>query len=652
MGDAELLQKFADPGSKSSSEAAFRMLVERYAGLVFSIALRRVGDPQLAEEIAQNVFTVLARKASKIDVKGSLAGWLHQAAMLESAKALRGEQRRQRKMKAFHDLEERSEHEGTPRWSQVLPLLDEALHRLSSKDRDLVLQHYFEERTYEEIAIATGRTKAACAKQGSRVLVKLCRMLKRKGVTISGAALGAGITTHLAKGAPAGLTHSLSQVALNATASMAANTTLLTIMTTTKFTTAALLMVTGAALPLSFQWAIVTPTKEMASDPNAHRAVTQSASSNPALPLGDESIVTTQRLDSGINLHLLERELRRLPFPEGDVKRQLDLERLMFQLSENEVPRVVAMVMRLDPEHLGKITSALFARWGEFAPEAAARVAEEMEDKGLIYHAREGVMGAWAATDPASALKYLEKHPDGSKSSNIVWATIGDMVDRDPFTALSLVSEVIADEKVGRNVREIILEAWGEADPDAAMAWAGTYDEIQARSYSKAILRRLASADPARAFQLALETEHPSIRVGSARWTLMQWMGQDPLAAAKAYVSMPPEFFDDEQILRTSVMLSGEVAKRAPDKALSMVDQLPEGPVRNQWLYGIAWELASSTPEQAVPLAESLPPSGNRSRALQYIGKQWLSQDAESATAWIEQSGNFDQKAMAELLNR
>ena len=116
MGDDELLQQYTG----LDSEQAFRTLVDRYAGLVFSIALRRTGRRELAEEIAQTVFIVLARKAKQLTPKVSLAGWLHQATMLESAKALRGEYRRKRKMDELTKMEAMTtdaSHSWRIRWS-------------------------------------------------------------------------------------------------------------------------------------------------------------------------------------------------------------------------------------------------------------------------------------------------------------------------------------------------------------------------------------------------------------------------------------------------------------------------------------------------------------------------------------------------------
>ena len=43
------------------SDEAFRGLVDFHLKLVFGCAMRRTGDAGLAEEVSQNVFTILAR---------------------------------------------------------------------------------------------------------------------------------------------------------------------------------------------------------------------------------------------------------------------------------------------------------------------------------------------------------------------------------------------------------------------------------------------------------------------------------------------------------------------------------------------------------------------------------------------------------------
>ena len=58
--DLQLLARYAN----SHAEDAFAELVSRHLNLVHSAALRQVRSPQLAEEVAQSVFTDLAHNAA------------------------------------------------------------------------------------------------------------------------------------------------------------------------------------------------------------------------------------------------------------------------------------------------------------------------------------------------------------------------------------------------------------------------------------------------------------------------------------------------------------------------------------------------------------------------------------------------------------
>ena len=70
MGDWELLQTYA----KNRSDAAFAELVRRHLNWVYVAALRQVGDPHLAEDVAQSAFVLLARKAGSLRPGTIVAG--------------------------------------------------------------------------------------------------------------------------------------------------------------------------------------------------------------------------------------------------------------------------------------------------------------------------------------------------------------------------------------------------------------------------------------------------------------------------------------------------------------------------------------------------------------------------------------------------
>jgi DNA-directed RNA polymerase specialized sigma24 family protein len=73
LQDWDLLTKYREMGSKD----AFGALVERYAGLVHAAARRRLGNIDVAEDVTQAVFIILASKARTIPSEMPLPAWLY-----------------------------------------------------------------------------------------------------------------------------------------------------------------------------------------------------------------------------------------------------------------------------------------------------------------------------------------------------------------------------------------------------------------------------------------------------------------------------------------------------------------------------------------------------------------------------------------------
>src|SRR5664279_1906712 len=90
MHDRELLEAYA----RDRSEAAFGQLVRRHLAWVYSVALRHLGNRALAEDVAQSVFVLLARKAGSLRSGVLLGGWLFRTTRFVSNRALRAERRR------------------------------------------------------------------------------------------------------------------------------------------------------------------------------------------------------------------------------------------------------------------------------------------------------------------------------------------------------------------------------------------------------------------------------------------------------------------------------------------------------------------------------------------------------------------------------
>ncbi len=195
--DMDLVRDFAANGS----EAAFATLVGRHVNLVYSAALRRLGNAHEAEEVAQAVFIILARKAGGLRRGTILSGWLYQTAQLTAANFQRAALRRQhREQEAFMQFSEQSQPDVS--WHRLGPLLEEAMMRLGPKERDAVVLRFFENRTVREVASALGLREDAAQKRVNRATDKLRDYFIRRGVQVSTAGLLASIGTHAVQAAP------------------------------------------------------------------------------------------------------------------------------------------------------------------------------------------------------------------------------------------------------------------------------------------------------------------------------------------------------------------------------------------------------------------------------------------------------------------
>src|SRR5690242_18140668 len=89
--DLNLLRRYVD----DRSDEAFAELVQRHLPLVYSAATRRLhGDAHRAHDVAQLVFTALAREAPSLTRHPSLVGWLYTATRHAASGLIRTEHRR------------------------------------------------------------------------------------------------------------------------------------------------------------------------------------------------------------------------------------------------------------------------------------------------------------------------------------------------------------------------------------------------------------------------------------------------------------------------------------------------------------------------------------------------------------------------------
>jgi RNA polymerase sigma-70 factor, ECF subfamily len=151
-GDAALMRRIAD-----KDETALAVVYDRYARLVYSVALRVLRDTDLAEEVSQDIFYQLWRTAFAFNPsRGSLSGWLLVCTRNRAISRLRG--------RAFEPAAELREHVGVLNvnleddlaQAQQISRVRAALEKLQPAQRQALELAYFEGLTHTEIARRTG----------------------------------------------------------------------------------------------------------------------------------------------------------------------------------------------------------------------------------------------------------------------------------------------------------------------------------------------------------------------------------------------------------------------------------------------------------------------------------------------------------------
>jgi RNA polymerase sigma factor (sigma-70 family) len=198
-GDMELIREF----TQAQSQDAFKELVLRHLNLVHSAALRQVQDHQLAEDVAQCVFTELARNAPRLKPDTILPAWLFQVTRRTAIDVIRRESSRQTRERIAAEMHHMNAD--TSNWAEIAPLLDEAMHTLDEKDHAAMLLRYFENQSLRVVGESLGTSDDAAQKRVSRALERLRLFFANKDVRVSASAFALLLSAHAVQAAPANL---------------------------------------------------------------------------------------------------------------------------------------------------------------------------------------------------------------------------------------------------------------------------------------------------------------------------------------------------------------------------------------------------------------------------------------------------------------
>ena len=191
LSDIELLEQWASRGERT----AFEVLVGRHARLVMNVCRGLLADPNDVDDAFQATFLVLARKGGSIRAGDSLASWLCRVAYRIAVRAgTESTRRRQAERRGAEQNAARtaSEEVDRPGTDEIAILLDE-LDRLPERYRAPIVLCHLEGLSTDAAARQLGCPVGTIWARLARARARLRSRLVRRGVSLSAAALAAGV---------------------------------------------------------------------------------------------------------------------------------------------------------------------------------------------------------------------------------------------------------------------------------------------------------------------------------------------------------------------------------------------------------------------------------------------------------------------------
>jgi len=163
-------------------EPALATIYDRYSRLIYTIALRIVGDRELAEEVVQDVFQAVWQSAGSFQPSGNFSAWLIGIARHRAIDATRSRRHRARAREELLD-DERMAGQGGPGdgGADVLMLravVRDALAELPASQRQAIELAYYGGLSQSEIAERLGEPLGTVKTRTRLAMMKLRDALK------------------------------------------------------------------------------------------------------------------------------------------------------------------------------------------------------------------------------------------------------------------------------------------------------------------------------------------------------------------------------------------------------------------------------------------------------------------------------------------
>jgi RNA polymerase sigma factor (sigma-70 family) len=674
MEDEELLREYVE----GNSERAFSALVERHIDMVHFTAVRMLGDLDRARDVTQTVFILLARNASAIRNRRSLAGWLYRTARHTAARFRRAEScRQQRETSAFDSW--MNDQNSTNIWEALAPHLDDAMGALGEKDQDALALRFFQQKSLREVGEALGLSEDASQKRITRALEKLRAYFSRRGIAASLPLLTAVLHANAVQGAPIGLSSTIAASSFAAAPAAAhAGSFIWNFMATTKAKLAIAAVIAATAVTTSI----------VLNDRNARSARssldTASAKDGQLLP----KLATAADAPAPKSLDEIVAELHRLSALSNMSLRHAGVLTLAESVASRDIAAAIMRAERLSDARIKTpFIHLLLARLAESDPPAAIVSAKSLSSRDRVIEAVRTVLDTWTAKDLNAMTAWMKTIPRQERWDNSILRSEAmlALARVDPKAALALIDgEQVSTRMLKTDWYPSIFEAWAAKDLTGALAVAQELPPGELKNHTLAsVIGRWTATDPGGAAAYSQSLPHGPLRQALVNQIARGWSHTDPKDAAEwinsltdpgeryragsylidGFASRDPKaaaefaqknFLDSPDYIRPWSIIAGEWAKTDVAGAVEWMKQLPSEKLMNVVFGSLVGDWAQRDPAAAAAYALKLPEPDPTARmgfngmsekqsALETIIKEWTVRDPQATLHWIQKLPSSEQ---------
>ena len=635
-------------------EKAFTRLVTLYAPLIHSSAFRRCGNRALSEEVTQDVLTLLARKAPSLAKHPNLTAWVFQTTRLETAKAMRTEQRRNKKHERYSNDPLFSDStslqpEQQASWNTLLPHLDSSLDQLSDRDRDLILKRFFEKQKFKDIAQELKASEGACKMQLKRALERLGSILQSHGSSLPVATLSSGLFASLVAPTPTALASQAISSSSEVSFLTTLTNTILTMTNTQKIVVSSFFLITATSIPAiqmakessRLQSQLQALHIEGTSPELSKKSKTGTSRRNHFSSRRTVKSLLASQSDNIDALIFLERMSKALTATDYMLIMQLCIpvaemepEQLKAFLAElnniNEYPKTRAVVI----ETVTSFSSEQFN--GSFQEKLEHFLSQSSETSDSL-----GIFKQWAAKNPQEALAWFQKMDaagaltgTGVADHSFKYFSIllKNIHRSSPEQAEKLYYEAYNQQRfqtVGTILQPIIQRLHESHDLEEFKKFLDKEPASNVRSHAVLLAARKAQTLPVILEILALD-DNPSTFSNNLTDAVdrTSWVFQEKALALQENLSQKEYETGVSNILHNH--------DGTQSQTLAWLKSQPAGAARDQWISSYIWNLSVSKQfESAQLIAQEIQNPQVRINKLVSIAESWLQQDPEKAEEHI-----------------